>query len=374
MIIDKQMGKLLPKQRSWRYLGAVCFLTVMTSVSQAAGADLLPTALTSAALISPTVQTGLFTAITRTDHRLIAVGERGRILLSDDNGATWRQVETPTSVTLTGVDFLTTQDGWAIGQMGVVLATKDSGLTWTRQLDGVKANQLLMAAAQADSAAQNNNAVAAANLQAAQQLVQGGPSTPFLGVLALPPRNLLISGGYGMAFSSTDGGTTWKSIFDAIPNPNGSNIYEVLKGQKSLYFIGEQGFIVRRNVDGSYTTLQPPSQGTFFGGLVTPSNALLVFGLQGTILRSADDGAHWAQSPSGVSVGIDSGIKLQDNEILLGDIAGDLLLSHDDGATFRVIPTGQPVTGIAQAVDGMVVITGPFGLKRLSLPQLQSGG
>ena len=40
----------------------------------------------------------------RAGNRLVAVGERGTILLSDD-GQAWRQVPSPVSVGLTGVSF-----------------------------------------------------------------------------------------------------------------------------------------------------------------------------------------------------------------------------------------------------------------------------
>src|SRR5688572_32351199 len=44
--------------------------------------------------------------ITHAGERLVAVGERGHVLQSDDAGATWKQAErVPTSAMLTGVHF-----------------------------------------------------------------------------------------------------------------------------------------------------------------------------------------------------------------------------------------------------------------------------
>ena len=86
----------------------------------------------------------------RAGERLVAVGERGRIILSDDNGVTWRQVHSPTSVTLTHVTFATPVDGWAVGGMGIVLHSADGGLSWTKQLDGIQAADIALAAANAD--------------------------------------------------------------------------------------------------------------------------------------------------------------------------------------------------------------------------------
>ena len=39
------------------------------------------------------------------DDRIVVVGERGHILISDDHGRSWSQATVPTQVTLTGVFF-----------------------------------------------------------------------------------------------------------------------------------------------------------------------------------------------------------------------------------------------------------------------------
>ncbi|HWH81260.1 MAG TPA: glycosyl hydrolase, partial [Burkholderiaceae bacterium] len=44
-------------------------------------------------------------AIARAGKRLVAVGERGVVLLSDDDGSTWRQGRAAASATLTALHF-----------------------------------------------------------------------------------------------------------------------------------------------------------------------------------------------------------------------------------------------------------------------------
>jgi photosystem II stability/assembly factor-like uncharacterized protein len=61
------------------------------------------------------------TGIARAGKRLVAVGERGIVVLSDDDGATWRQASVPVSVTLAAVQFPTPTQGWVVGHYGVVL-------------------------------------------------------------------------------------------------------------------------------------------------------------------------------------------------------------------------------------------------------------
>ncbi|MCA1733570.1 MAG: hypothetical protein LC732_08200, partial [Acidobacteria bacterium] len=58
---------------------------------------------------------GLMLDATRAGDAIVAVGERGLILISEDRGQTWTQVRVPTRATLTGVWFHDRQRGWAVG-------------------------------------------------------------------------------------------------------------------------------------------------------------------------------------------------------------------------------------------------------------------
>ncbi|NIN72688.1 MAG: hypothetical protein GTO46_12360, partial [Gemmatimonadetes bacterium] len=49
------------------------------------------------------------------DGLMVAVGERGHILISRDDGVSWRQAEVPTRSSLTGVFFHDQQLGWVVG-------------------------------------------------------------------------------------------------------------------------------------------------------------------------------------------------------------------------------------------------------------------
>src|SRR5881392_2872753 len=78
----------------------------------------------------------VLTAITRAGDRLVAVGERGIVIFSDDHGGRWQQAKVPVSVTLCAVRFIDKRQGWVVGHAGVVLATRDGGSSWSKQLDG----------------------------------------------------------------------------------------------------------------------------------------------------------------------------------------------------------------------------------------------
>ena len=81
--------------------------------------------------------------VVNTGTHLVAVGEGGYILYSD-NGQEWIQAQVPASVTLTAVSFPTSEKGWAVGHDGVILNTVDGGRTWIKQMDGIKINELML--------------------------------------------------------------------------------------------------------------------------------------------------------------------------------------------------------------------------------------
>ena len=70
--------------------------------------------------------------IDKTGDRLVAVGERGFALYSDDQGDTWSARPTPVTRTLTGVAFKDQQTGVAVGHGGSVVRTEDAGATWSQ--------------------------------------------------------------------------------------------------------------------------------------------------------------------------------------------------------------------------------------------------
>ena len=325
-------------------------------------------ALNKPALMTPRASAGLINSIARAGARLVAVGEHGWILLSDDNGRSWRQARSPTSVTLTHVVFLNASTGWALGQMGAVLRTQDGGETWHRQLDGIAANAMTLAAAQADLAAKGANDTTTANLQAAEALAGGGPSVPFLSLIALSRQNLLLVGGFGLAMVSHDGGASWTSAADAVANPQALHLYGLAQQRGTIFIAGEQGLCLNGPPGGPYNPVNTPFSGTFFGALAAPAGQLFLYGLQGTILRSTNAGATWQNLNTGTGAGIDAAVPLADGRVLFGDVAGDLLLFS--GAGIASTHADEPVAALVQAPDGAIIAGGPFGPRRIPLSAL----
>jgi photosystem II stability/assembly factor-like uncharacterized protein len=71
-------------------------------------------------------------ARSRDPQRLWAVGPRGVLLRSVDDGATWEDRSLGKDITLNGVTFVDDQEGWIVGEFGTILHTVDGGETWQR--------------------------------------------------------------------------------------------------------------------------------------------------------------------------------------------------------------------------------------------------
>jgi Uncharacterized protein related to plant photosystem II stability/assembly factor len=86
----------------------------------------------TAAYQAPLAQRAPLMTAVRAGERIVAAGDFGTILVSDDGGRSWRQAATPTRATLTALHFIDAKHGWAAGHGGVLLETRDGGTQWTR--------------------------------------------------------------------------------------------------------------------------------------------------------------------------------------------------------------------------------------------------
>ncbi len=265
--------------------------TLATPMARAATAfrDVLDTPAQQSALAAR----GLLAGLARAGQRLVAVGQRGHVLASDDGGRTWAQARVPVSSDLVAVHFPTPSDGWAVGHDGVVLRSADGGRTWSRQLDGRALGELLVAAYTKSGDAKW---IAEGKRFAAQ-----GAENPLLDAWFDDARRGHVVGAFGLVLRTDDGGRSWEPLLHAAENPKGLHLYAVRRVGESLFVAGEQGTLLKW--DGSrFAALASPYAGTLFG-LVGNERAVLAHGLRGSVVRSTDGGRTWAMVASGVGVG-----------------------------------------------------------------------
>jgi photosystem II stability/assembly factor-like uncharacterized protein len=309
-------------------------------------------------------------------RRLVAYGERGLVICSDDAGQTWTQAQVPVRCTLTAARFTDARQGWAVGNLGVVLETADGGSTWAQQLDGQQAAGLaLKAAREARTGGQTPPAVTDADrlTEDAERLVAEGPDKPLLDLGSAPDGSLLAVGAYGLAVARQGG--AWRSYMPQLPNPDGFTFYGCAERGGERWLYGEQGLLLCSPAPGQPYQPQPAlSGGSLFGSLVLRDGTLLLLGLRGKVWRSAAVGAPWQAVQTPVDATLLSGVQRADGSVLLVGAAGQVLLSRDGANSFRplALPQRFPFTGAAQAHDGSVLLVGMRGLLRLTPDQLQA--
>ena len=316
--------------------------TVLCALVAGMGASVLA-APVGPSLERPAVQSALaarsvLQGAARAGERLVAVGERGIVLLSDDQGKQWRQVAVPVSVGLTAVRFVDAQHGWIVGHGGVVLASADGGQTWQKQLDGVQAAKLLLEDAQAsgDTRAQAD----------AERLVAEGADKPFLDAHFFDAQHGLIVGAYNLAFETRDGGKHWQPISRRLDNPKALHLYALRTRGEEILIAGEQGTVLRSGDGGrTFQRLNVPYKGSFFTAELPSQHEIVVAGLRGNVWKSSDDGANWVQVNNPVPVSITASAQDAQGHVWLGNQAGMVLAYNGEAA----VPTPAklpPLTGL----------------------------
>jgi photosystem II stability/assembly factor-like uncharacterized protein len=298
--------------------------------------------------------------IARAGRRIVAVGERGHVLFSDDEGINWRQANTvPTRDLLTAVCFSDAKHGIAVGHDEVILTTRDGGANWTRTHFAPEAQQPLL------------------------DVWCGG-------------TNAIAVGAYGDYYTSDDQGATWKARrLDAKPvlsaGPRGSedaqssdddlagdpHLNRIVAASPSRFYIaGEAGHLYRSDDSGStWVQLLSPYAGSFFGLLPLDGDSLLAYGLRGHLFRSDDGGKSWTAVKTDTIAMLNDAVRIDARTIAVAGLAGALLESHDGGRTFEQRhQLGRKGLSAVLAVNssggaGEVVVVGEGGVRRIALAE-----
>ena len=315
---------------------AAAFAAVAALVPAAAPAaefrDVLDVPTTS----SPLAKTHLMVGLAHAGNRVVAVGQRGHIVYSDDAGRTWLQAKVPVTSDLVAVAFPTASKGWAVGHDGVILHSADAGVTWSRQIDGRSPGQ--------------------------------NAENPVLDVWFEDERTGFVVGAFNQVLRTTDAGRSWESWSDRSENSKKLHLYAIRRCGADLFVAGEQGLLLKLDGPaGRFRPLELPYEGTLFG-IVCGTKSTVVFGLRGNAFRSIDGGASWQKTETGLQVGVTGGASAAGRLVLVSQ-AGHLLVSTNDGASFqpRKVEKPVPATAVIAASDSSVVVAGVRGVRVLPL-------
>lgn len=306
------------------------------------------------------------TAMTRAGDRIVAVGQRGIVIHADSSKPKlhWHQASVPVSTDLTGVTFPTVREGWAVGHGAVVLRSADQGATWVKLVDGRTLGEAALT--HYESSAVNLSPERRESLLAqARRLAEEKETQPFLDVWFKDPRTGYVVGTFNRIFRTDDGGEHWTPLIDTTDNPEELHFYAVRGAGDELYLAGERGMVWRWDeARSAFVDVRTPYAGSLFGLIVTPQ-AVLAYGMRGSLYRSTDRGAHWQQIETGLRAGIVAGDLNPSGEIVLVAQSGDAIVSKDGGETFAPLPvaTREMATSILEAANGSLVVVGPAGVR-----------
>lgn len=318
------------------------------------------------ALQSPQAIRAPLNALVRVGDRLVAAGQRGHILFSDD-GKAWVQAQVPISSDLTALAFPSATQGWAVGHEGVVLHSGDAGKTWSKQLDGRQIAELLVK--HYGQPANPDDPQAQRLQQDAELFADQGADKPLLDVWFEDERNGFVVGAFNLILRTEDGGKSWMPWLDRIDNPRAMHLYGLRPAAGTLFMVGEQGLVLRLDAaQRRFLRLELPYQGTLFG-VLGDGDLVLVYGLRGNAYRSLDGGVSWTKADTGIDAGITGGVIAEDGSIVLASQTGQLLRSTDQGATFSLLKVDRVVPNFAMApvAGGAVALAGLGGVRIQSL-------
>lgn len=280
----------------------------------------------------------LLLGVSNTGKHLVAVGDRGNIVASND-GVNWAQVAVPVRATLTAVEFVDENNGWAVGHDAVILHTKDGGKSWQLQ-------------------------------NFAPELEK-----PFLDVLFTDASNGMVIGAYGLFYVTSDGGASWKEL-DASPiREEELHLNAITKlGNGQFFVVGETGMMGVSPDGTTWERLTAPYEGSLYGAIPRGDKGAVIYGLRGNVY-STDDvrSGNWTKIDVGTVASFFGGTLLPSGDIAMVGLAGEIAVLSPSGKVRNTkVQAMAGVTGSGTLSGAIpwkngVLAVGELGVSRVGL-------
>lgn len=261
-------------------------------------------------------------------ERVVAVGERGTILVSDDRGESWRQThgDAQLPVTLTGVNWLGGDNLLAVGHDALLMRSTDAGETW----------EVLM-----------------------QEPEQG---EPLLGTWSADGQQIFAYGSFGKFFSSSDQGRSWQARELDI---HGEHLNDMSgDGKRLQIMVGEMGLVLRSEDYGSsWQRVEPFYRGSLFGVAYMGNEVWVTYGMRGHVFVSRDDGLSWTQVEIAHRLPLYGHAKHDSGLVIVGTGGAYVYLSQEGQLTDSGYLSGLgTLTSAVVLPDGELFVAGQSGL------------
>jgi len=293
--------------RMTRRAQAACVLAAFVVLGRAEVA-------TPQALKAHQIRQNLFSACLPTEKVGWVVGELGRILRTEDGGATWTRQNARVKKPLLAISCIDTQSAWIGGKSGIMLGTTDGGLMW-KQLDPKTSKHIF-------------------------------------DIAFVSRTHGVAVGDWGLMMYSEDGGVTWTLV--RIPDefvmsplaediglePDDIILYALAFPDSSRgWVVGEFGTIMA-TVDGgrSWYQQRSPVETTLFGTYFESSEQGWAVGIDAVILHTTDGGVTWRQVDAPLRQRSLYDVSLAGRYGWIAGDVGTLLKTLDGGLTWMVEP------------------------------------
>lgn len=284
------------------------------------------------ATASALVSKKLLLDVVQANGRIIAVGEFGHVVYSDDDGANWVQANSvPTQVTLTSVSFPTDKVGYAVGHDAVIIKTEDGGENWTLIHEEFDAE------------------------------------TPLMSVFFDTPSHGLAMGAFGYFIETTDSGATWTQRPIIEGEEDDFHLNDSFRAKDgAIWIAAEFGTVYRSGDSGAtFVRLQTPYEGSFWGGRGLSDGTVLIYGMRGNVFRSNNNGETWTKVETGVTKSFGGSAELADGTIVLAGLNGAVAYSTDGANSFQTVSRvdRSGYNAVIGVRDDKIIIFGEPGIK-----------
>jgi photosystem II stability/assembly factor-like uncharacterized protein len=307
--------------------------------------------------VSPS-STKLLAATFAAGLRVVAAGEHGVTVVSDDAGTTWAPLGGRLPQTFTRIRAVSASLVFAVGPNGTLGRSSDGGRSWTPL--GVSTSEDVIDVSFADAFA--GYAVDAAgtvlrteNGGISWQILNTGYSATPQAVLALDPRTVLLIGGRGV-LRSTDGGDTFSRVRARIVAA--ARLFNVDRARGRVFAYGSKNIVASSDRGRTWKKILRPRKALLASLDFVSARTGFVLGQDGQLFKTRHGGRRWADLSA---VGSDDATGMAFSSELRGyltlsgfgeDSSGYVLRTTDGGRTWRP----QLVSSETPRAEGLAAI------------------
>ena len=326
------------KSMPWRQRWYICLMVYLVAMGVIATGT--STAGTAAEQLA--VQDDLFSIASAPSGPWYAVGVAGTLLSSDDNGRTWSSRKIAEAqpfgwLDLYSIRFADEKHGWICGGQGLILRTDDGGKTWKRQSSGVTEELYRLSPGDANSAiavgtngtilytrdggehwqkktqkgqldyfdatmSDAKNGWVVGEYETVMHTSDGGETWDIqrggkranfraaaLFSVSFRDQDGMVAGQGGNLFSTSDSGRNWRSV----PSTTETSMYAARFSDGQIWIAGDDGMLLSMAPGAAQNlSIVHPTAATLTDIGFRGSTGIAV-GLDGIIVRTDDNGAHW---------------------------------------------------------------------------------